>query len=237
MTAQNIWALSKGEVVRQRLRAQATVTCLGILETDFVLDIGCCEGFIASHLLKSSFFIGTDIIKAALLIAKQKVRQSNIDFVLADVTSLPFQAGSFDKITTLEVLEHLAKEKQEKLCSEIDGILKEKGILLVSTPYKEQNRYATIINCAKFTAPWGHLCSFDEEKITRLLPNNYSLVSHYHLPNVPFISLSCAFQKLPFKLWSMLNNLLGRIREGYWVILKFKKRHNVKNISGKRENA
>lgn len=223
MPPQNIWSLKKNELHRQQRRAQTTVSYLNITENDFILDIGCSEGFISSHLLKSKLVVGIDVLKASLLTAKHQVRQSNVDFVMADLTALPTRSMSFDKITLLEVLEHLPEEKQKKLCEEIDRVLKKEGTLLISTPYKEQIKYITCIHCGKATPLWGHLSSFDEEKISRLLPTSYSLISHYHLPNVPFISLSRLFQHLPFKLWSPLNTTLGRIREGYWIILKYKK--------------
>jgi len=223
MTAQNIWQLNSSEIQRQERRAQATVSFLDITTDDFILDVGCCEGFIANHFSKCSLVVGIDNSKVSLLTAKQNVRKSNVDFVLADINALPLSAESFDKITLLEVLEHLPKDKQRSLCGEIDQLLRHNGIFLISTPYKEQITYATSINCGKSTPLWGHLCSLDAEKISNLLPAGYSQIVQYHLPNIPLVSLSTVFQYLPFRFWSVLNNILGRFRKGYWIILKYKK--------------
>lgn len=224
MTTQNIWAYPKNEIHKQTRRAQATALHLNPTPADLILDVGCGEGFVTNHLLKAGLLVGLDASKDPLRIAKQKVRQSNVDFIYADATALPIKTTSFDKVMILEVLEHLSNEKQKKLCGEIDRILKEKGILIVSVPYKEQIAYTRCIHCGKPTPLWGHLHSMDEEKVTSLLPSNYTLVSSCHLPNVGLISLATIFERLPLRLWLLLNNLLGKIRKGYWLLLKYHKK-------------
>lgn len=223
MTNQNIWKLNKSELYRQTRRAQTTTLYSKPTLGDFILDVGCSEGFVASHFLRASFIVGLDALKDSLLIAKQKVRQLNVDFIYADATALPLRPASFNKVTMLEVFEHLPKEKHRKLCREVDKVLKEKGLLIISVPYKEQIIYTRCIHCGKLTPLWGHLCSMDEEKITGLLPNHYTLTASCHLPNVGLVSLSGIFQRLPLNLWLVLNNLLGKFRKGYWIILKYKK--------------
>lgn len=223
MPVQNIWLLNSSEIRRQERRAQVTVSFLDITSNDCILDVGCGEGFIVNHFSKGSLVLGIDNSKVSLLAAKQNVLKSNVDFVLADISALPLSAESFDKITLLEVLEHLSEEKQRALCDEIDQLLKSHGIFLISTPYKEQITYTTCNDCGKPTPLWGHLSSLDEEKISNLLPANYSQIAKYHLPNIPLVSLSPVFQYLPFRLWSILNNTLGRLRKGYWIILKYTK--------------
>ena len=223
MISQNIWKLNKSEIHRQKRRAQTTTFYLNPMPANFILDVGCSEGFIVSHFLKAGFVVSLDTLKDSLLTAKQKVRQSNVDFVNADAIALPLKTASFDKVTVLEALEHLPKEKQEKLCREVDRVLKEKSTLIISVPYKEQITYTCCIHCGELTPLWGHLRSMDEEKVTSLLPNHYTLTASCHLPNVRLISLSRIFRRLPLKLWLVLNNLLGKFRKGYWIILKYKK--------------
>ena len=226
MYNQNIWALCRSERHRQERRAQTTAFYLDPGARDIVLDVGCSEGFVSSYLLEANFVVGVDTSIESLLIAKQKTKHSNIDFIRADAADLPFRECSFNKAAMLELLEHLPKEAQKKVCQEVDRILKRKGVIVLSVPYKEQITYIRCVHCGKLTPLWGHLCSMDEEKVTNLLSSHYTLVACCHLPNVGLISLASVFECLPLRLWFPLNNLLGKFRKGYWIILKYRKEKN-----------
>jgi hypothetical protein len=123
----------------------------------------------------------------------------------------------------LEVLEHLPTDLQKKLCREIDMSLKKGGTIIITVPYKEQITYMRCIYCGKMTPLWGHLHSMDEKKVSQLLPRQYAFIASCHFPNVEIVSASTIFQHLPFRFWLLLNNLLGRIRKGYWILLKYRK--------------
>lgn len=148
----------------------------------------------------------------------------NAEFVCASITRLPFKDKCFEAVTLLEVLEHLPDSILKDGIKEIDRTLNTGGSLLVSVPYKEKITYTRCIYCGKTTPLWGHLRSMDENNVRSLLPPHYTLISKYTLPNVGLISLSRLFRGLPFKIWFTLNNMLGKIRKGYWLLLKYEKR-------------
>jgi ubiquinone/menaquinone biosynthesis C-methylase UbiE len=221
MCIQNIFELSGRERHRQERRAQVTTFYLKPKKEDVILDVGCAEGFVTSYFLKAGFVIGLELSEDSLKIAKQKLGAYNVQFIRADATAIPIRASSIDKITVLEVLEHLPTESQQRLCREIDRVLRRGGALIITVPYKERITYTRCIYCGKLTPLWGHLHSMDEGKVSQLLPKNYALISSYHFPNVEIVSASTIFQHLPFRFWLLLNSLLGRIRKGYWIVLKY----------------
>jgi len=106
---------------------------------------------------------------------------------------------------------------------EVDRVLKPRGILLISVPYKEKITYTRCIHCGKLTPLWGHLQSFDENKLASLIPKNYKVLEKKHLPNLGLISCSKIFRWMPLRIWLLMNDLLGIIRKGYWILLKYAK--------------
>ncbi|MEM2240134.1 MAG: class I SAM-dependent methyltransferase [Candidatus Bathyarchaeia archaeon] len=218
---QNIWELQGSSLHRQVRRAEAVKSMLE--NSKAVLDVGCAEGFITSFISKiPAYVVGIDINRDSLEVAKVKVR--NVDFIQASITNLPFRERVFDAITCCEVLEHLPNPIIKEGIKEIDRALSAKGILLVSVPYREQIMYTRCIYCGKLTPLWGHLQSFDENKVSSLLPKNYRLVEKKILPNLGLISCSKIFKWLPFRIWLLMNDLFGVIRKGYWLVLRYQKR-------------
>lgn len=89
------------------------------------------EYFLLSRKCKMIYSI--DVSKENILNAKNIML--GIKFLVADANKrLPFRNNNFDKIILTEVLSYLAN--QEKTLSEINRILKRKGLLILSVPKK-----------------------------------------------------------------------------------------------------
>ena len=204
----------------QRRRAEITRFLLSPQSNDTILDVGCGDGYQISYFANLvSQVVGVDISRRKLKKAKTNVPES--DFICADSSRLPFRARIFDKILCLELLEHL--EHPSKTINEIDLSLKKKGILIVSVPYREQIVQTRCVHCGRLTPLHGHLHSFDEQKISRILMSNYNLLKR-ELISTPASSYHL-FAFLPTRLWKIVDTLsraLPGVRP-YWVISKAEK--------------
>ncbi len=113
-----------------------------------VLDAACGEGFGAALLAsKADAVVALDIDATSIEHAKKRYgQQTNLQFMQVDVTQLEtLAANSFDVIVSFETLEHVLE--QERLLSGFYRLLKDDGLLLISTPDKKNYTDATgVIN-------------------------------------------------------------------------------------------
>ena len=106
---------------------------LEVKPVDVILDVGCAAGHFSEALAqKSKWTIGIDIRAEALLEAKRK----GLDVLMASATFLPFKNNTFNKVSLLEVIEHLKPSEEFTCLQEIHRVLEERGSLVFSTPNK-----------------------------------------------------------------------------------------------------
>jgi len=100
------------------------------------LDAACGEGYGASILAKiASAVEAVDISTDAVEHAKKRYGLiENLNYQVADCTSLPFVDNEFDRVVSFETLEHLAE--QDQLLAEFRRVLKPDGVLILSSPDK-----------------------------------------------------------------------------------------------------
>lgn len=84
---------------------------------------------------ESASVTGIDISEEAVKFARLNFNADNIEFVVGDVLSLPFEDNSFDLVTAFEILEHVTEP--EKFLLELRRIVKNDGCIIVSTPNLE----------------------------------------------------------------------------------------------------
>jgi len=99
-----------------------------------VLDVASGSGY-GSELLKeagASDVIGLDCNLAALSYSLSVHARGNPKYVAGDAQLLPFSSASFDFIVSFETLEHVPEP--ERMLSELGRVLKDDGIMVISTP-------------------------------------------------------------------------------------------------------
>lgn len=129
-----------------------------------VVDIGARDGYF-SQLFTNIFSSVT-----ALDLEKPSISDQNIACVQGDITNLSCEDNSFDFVFCAEVLEHIPSHLLQQACLELSRICKK--FMLIGVPYKQDLRVArtTCSNCFQENPPWGHVNSFDLDRLLNLFP-------------------------------------------------------------------
>jgi SAM-dependent methyltransferase len=127
-----------------------------------VLDVGARDGYL------SKLFAERFVRVVALDLEKPKVDHPRVDTVVGDVTALTYEDNAFDSVVCAEVLEHIPEAQLERACSEIIRVARHS--VIVGVPYKQDLRYAEsrCQSCGNVNPPWGHINSFDEQRLNCL---------------------------------------------------------------------
>jgi len=216
-----IWTI-KNPIAKhsQRRRAEVTAHLLQPKRYDSILDVGCGDGYQLSYIVRRTHRItGIDISLKKLKVAREKVK--GVDYICASSENLPFKREIFSKVMCLELLEHLPNPN--KTLKEIQRVLKNVGTLIVSVPYKGNITF-TLNTRGELTALYGHLHSFDEQRLASVLPNDFAILHQVYICNI--IASYPLFAFLPMRLWKLLDSLTGKLpkMKPTWFISKIKKR-------------
>lgn len=138
-----------------------------------VLDCPSGEGY-GSNILSSKArgVIGVDISPDAVLHCQDKYQKENLHFKTASMADLSmFADESFDVITCFEGIEHVDQDVQHKALGEFKRVLKNDGLLIISTPNKKV--YSDIPNYKNEY----HVKEFYEEEFGGFLRLEFPFVS------------------------------------------------------------
>lgn len=100
-----------------------------------VLDIASGEGYGSDILSKTAkSVIGIDISNDAVEFAKKKYIKENLKFMQGSIAKIPLADNSIDVIISFETIEHVDSNLQHEFMNEAKRVLKDNGILIMSTP-------------------------------------------------------------------------------------------------------
>lgn len=103
-----------------------------------ILDAGCGEGYGIRYLARfAQHSVGIDIDPEAVAHARRTYPDARVDFTGMDCRRLAFADGSFDFVSSFEVIEHF--RAVDVFLSEIRRVMAPSGIFVVSTPNKARN--------------------------------------------------------------------------------------------------
>lgn len=97
-----------------------------------MLELGCGPGTDARELSARRRYIGVDLSRTQLAIARQRV--SDATFLLGDFTSMTFRPDSFHGVVAFYVFNHVPQEKVEPAFRRIFEWLRPGGQLMASLP-------------------------------------------------------------------------------------------------------
>ena len=119
---------------------------LPLVKDKIVLDIASGSGY-GTHFLASAAreAYGVEIDQDAVDYSKAHHPGSNLHFLQGSVENIPLEDHSVDVVVSFETIEHVSAELQIRMMEEIKRVLKDDGILFISSPdkyhYSEERNY------------------------------------------------------------------------------------------------
>lgn len=166
----------------------------GLAKGKRVLDIACGEGYGANLLAAiASDVIGVDLDGATIAHAKAKYSQSNLHFVQGSCSAIPCPDHSIDLVASFETIEHISEH--EDFLSEIKRVLAPGGVLVISSPNKDE--YQRVSEAAN---PF-HAAELDHTEFVRLITTTFKhcvaakqrlVVGSWIAPDAPSAKVSVA---------------------------------------------
>ena len=160
-----------GEIKYEHLHRYAL--CIDFVAGKSVLDIASGEGYGSALLAKvADSVLGVDISSESIQYAKDQYgNHKNLNFLVGSCDSIPLSEKSVDVVVSFETIEH--HDKHEEMMLEIKRVLKQGGILIISSPnrltYSDETNYSN---------PY-HVRELYYDELVTLLNSHFGFVKIY----------------------------------------------------------
>lgn len=134
---------------------------------DHVLEVGSGEGYGTDIIsAKARLVVGIDVDRQAIGHARKKYTKRNCSFKQYPGTKIPFKDGTFDKVVSFQVIEHV--EKDHELVAEIYRVLKSGGRFFITTPNRN-------LRLKRGQKPWNryHVREYSPDDLENLLSDSF----------------------------------------------------------------
>jgi ubiquinone/menaquinone biosynthesis C-methylase UbiE len=182
-----------------------------------VLDAACGIGygsFILSCVAKQVYACD---YKEEIEFAKKHFSKPNISFIQSDVMNMPYEDNFFDVVVACEIIEHL--KDVEKFLSECYRVLKQEGILYITSPNAEGFKLENLEK--KWKTRYNHFREFTVTELSTLLTSLFRIKKTF----VQYKPRKHNKMRYP----EFLNNYL----KFNWIANRIYRIHSIDNINGR----
>jgi len=179
-----------------------------------ILDVGAGSAWVAKHFVTNEVTVTSlDISKANVDMAKKIITSNHHSQIVADSFKLPFKNNSYDIVIASEIIEHVIDPQE--FVNELFRVVKGKGKLIITTPYKEKLRYYLCIHCNQKTPVHAHIHSFDENILTSICKNDDLLEINWKTFGNKFLIFLRTYVILKyfsFNLWKYVDRITNSLK-------------------------
>lgn len=164
-----------------------------INNNDKVLDYGAGKGFFTQELLSKGIKTATfDLSKESSKASKNKFRNHASYIGSFDNNTIKENRNQFDIIFLIEVIEHLESDTRTLVLEQIHSLLKDNGLLVITTPNEEDLTKSLIINPStkEIFHRWQHCYSWSAKSLSEDIEKNKFKVLSTHSINLKHIGKS-----------------------------------------------
>lgn len=176
-----VWKIHQISNPYEVVRFRHILEFLGTESRNTVLDVGCGGGTYTRILARAQLVIAVDVSSNAVKTAKQSLLwKGNVFFVVCDLEHLPIRDMAVDKVSCIDVLEHV--ERPQKAVNEMSRVLRSNGKMLLFTAcgenkftleYMLRPFFGKLINSIRSTL--GHVSIFTTQSIRKMLSQDFMI--------------------------------------------------------------
>lgn len=134
-----------------------------------ILEFGCSEGIGAPILAENVLsYTGIDLDVDAIKYAKINFNSSKYNFIQKDFLGKKF--GKYEAIVSLDVIEHIYKEKEKLYFDTIFENILENGVCIIGTPNITSSNYASK------ASQIGHVNLYSQERLVKVMKKYFHQV-------------------------------------------------------------